>query len=174
MKLWASFFLGGALAAANVDDCFVCEYAGVADSEEKALLMLRIGLKFYISPISRLNNEVRFEKSSCNFEIRNSYCNNPSIVAPKRKPRQMAPQLKIAQQSSALVFLVLLRQQQLFLMLPLLMETLKFTLLTRITRTPQKQLTQPQQIVSLNFFFTKLGILNVGFMEWSDLMEAVP
>ena len=44
MKLLASFFLGGALA--NVDDCFVCEYAGVAKSEDEALLMLRVGFKF--------------------------------------------------------------------------------------------------------------------------------
>ena len=46
MKLLASFLLGGALAA-NVDDCFVCEYAGVAKSEDEALLMLRVGFKFY-------------------------------------------------------------------------------------------------------------------------------
>merc|ERR1719379_2304070 len=38
MKLLASFLFSGALA--NVDDCFVCEYAGVAKSEEQALLML--------------------------------------------------------------------------------------------------------------------------------------
>ena len=51
MKLLASFLLGGALAA-NIDDCFVCEYAGVAKSEDEALLMLRVGFKFYLRNIS--------------------------------------------------------------------------------------------------------------------------
>ena len=44
MKLLASFLFAGALAA-NADDCFVCEYAGVAKSEDEALKMLRVGFK---------------------------------------------------------------------------------------------------------------------------------